>query len=45
VDPVFDEKVVSDRNLLTQAVMNEWIPLTGGTGSLRVRVSYRPNQV
>jgi hypothetical protein len=25
--------------------MNEWVTLTGGTGSLRIRVSYRPNQV
>jgi hypothetical protein len=25
--------------------MSEWVPLTGGTGSLQIRVSYKPNQV
>ena len=45
VNPIFDETVPPPGfTLIDQSIVNEWVPLTGGAGALRIRVSYKPNQ-
>jgi serum/glucocorticoid-regulated kinase 2 len=32
-------------DLETQQLMDEWLPLAGGTGSIHVQVAFKPHQV